>query len=345
MITTNKQKMSTDDVILIESIVEKIENRDPKLCANHLAVRYASVSIIIRHLPNSPPEMLYLLRSSHENDRWSGHVAFPGGKRDPEDNNDSLTTAIRETREEVGIDLNSKAYRYLGRLNDLNIGYGIKMIVSPHGKCSCSFKTDKTVFLQVSQKEEPCKISEAEVQAVRYVSLAWLSEQLAKLAEHGVRLRSAEGKGVHGKDITMRMNKYIPPFKYLSNSLADQLNLITKFPNICLHEHSNLSTKLAHELDEDFVLWGLTLKMTVHFFEASGIFEYFSHQNTIDRSGLKQRLNGFSDNMLISLFLTSPLIGWYGESPLVTKLKATLKPAFALTLLFSIILLARILST
>ncbi len=43
-------------------------------------------------------------RAEHPKDPWSGHMAFPGGRRDPQDT-DSLGTAIRETQEEIGIDL------------------------------------------------------------------------------------------------------------------------------------------------------------------------------------------------------------------------------------------------
>jgi peroxisomal coenzyme A diphosphatase NUDT7 len=35
----------------------------------------------------------------------SGEVCFPGGKQDPEDLNDDIATALRETNEEVGIDI------------------------------------------------------------------------------------------------------------------------------------------------------------------------------------------------------------------------------------------------
>jgi len=61
-------------------------------------------------------EALFIKRAARVGDPWSGQVAFPGGRRDPEDA-DLLATAIRETREETGVEL-SDAER-LGVLDDL----------------------------------------------------------------------------------------------------------------------------------------------------------------------------------------------------------------------------------
>ncbi|KAL5424406.1 hypothetical protein PMIN04_003205 [Paraphaeosphaeria minitans] len=51
------------------------------------------------------PELLFIKRATRVGDKWNGHVALPGGKRDPEDEDDQVT-AVREALEEVGIDLN-----------------------------------------------------------------------------------------------------------------------------------------------------------------------------------------------------------------------------------------------
>src|SRR6266704_4485525 len=61
-------------------------------------------------------EALFIRRAERADDPWSGQVALPGGRRDPTDP-DLLTTAIRETREETGVDL-APAER-LGVLGDL----------------------------------------------------------------------------------------------------------------------------------------------------------------------------------------------------------------------------------
>jgi 8-oxo-dGTP pyrophosphatase MutT (NUDIX family) len=49
-------------------------------------------------------------------DPWGGHMALPGGRREPGDA-DLLGTAIRETREEVGVEL--EASHVAGTLDDV----------------------------------------------------------------------------------------------------------------------------------------------------------------------------------------------------------------------------------
>jgi 8-oxo-dGTP pyrophosphatase MutT (NUDIX family) len=62
-------------------------------------------------------EALFIHRAERADDTWSGQIAFPGGRRDPGDA-DLLATAIRETREEVGVDLS--AAEQLGVLDDMH---------------------------------------------------------------------------------------------------------------------------------------------------------------------------------------------------------------------------------
>ncbi|HYT82766.1 MAG TPA: CoA pyrophosphatase [Gemmatimonadales bacterium] len=62
-------------------------------------------------------EALFIRRAERSGDPWSGQVALPGGHQDPADV-DLVATAIRETREETGVDL-SGAER-LGVLDDLH---------------------------------------------------------------------------------------------------------------------------------------------------------------------------------------------------------------------------------
>ena len=74
--------------------------------------KLAAVAVIF--VPN-PEAVLLIRRAEREGDRWSGHMAFPGGRWSPDDP-DLLSTAVRETREEVGVDLSGAGL--LGRLDD-----------------------------------------------------------------------------------------------------------------------------------------------------------------------------------------------------------------------------------
>ena len=75
-------------------------------------LKRASVAVTLNG-PESP-SVLLIKRADRVGDPWSGQVAFPGGKA--QDGDGTLKeTAIRETREEVGIDLGQDA-DFLGYL-------------------------------------------------------------------------------------------------------------------------------------------------------------------------------------------------------------------------------------
>jgi len=79
--------------------------------------RPAAVAIALR--PDGDDlDVLFIRRAEYASDPWSGQVAFPGGRQEPGDT-DLLETALRETREETGIDLRSTG-QVIGRLDDLH---------------------------------------------------------------------------------------------------------------------------------------------------------------------------------------------------------------------------------
>jgi hypothetical protein len=60
-------------------------------------------------------EVIFIKRAARVGDRWTSHVALPGGKRDPEDADD-MATAVRETSEEIGLYLMQEDVLSVGNL-------------------------------------------------------------------------------------------------------------------------------------------------------------------------------------------------------------------------------------
>ncbi|KAI3621943.1 nudix family hydrolase [Moniliophthora roreri] len=106
--------------------------------------------------PDAQAEILFLKRDAPSPEetvisqprigRNEAHVAFPGGRTEPDDEG-GMYTALRQTWEEIGIDLAEKNYMCIGQLDDREIttslGKRLLMILSPF------------VFLQVTPQAPP----------------------------------------------------------------------------------------------------------------------------------------------------------------------------------------------
>ena len=79
--------------------------------------RRAAVAVVFRALPDAPLEILLILRAERDGDPWSGQVALPGGRQEAADAT-LQDTAVRETLEETGIDLDATGI-VLGTLDEL----------------------------------------------------------------------------------------------------------------------------------------------------------------------------------------------------------------------------------
>ncbi len=83
---------------------------------------HAAVALLLREGVCSP-EVLFIIRATHDRDPWSGNIGFPGGRLN-HNGETPQQAAERETFEELSLDLMQA--RHLGRLDDL---YGAIMPV------------------------------------------------------------------------------------------------------------------------------------------------------------------------------------------------------------------------
>mgnify|MGYP006280793087 CR=1 FL=1 len=86
-----------------DSIIKKLtEKLAPKPWSN----AQAAVAILVKP-KNNDLEFFLVKRAEVDDDPWSGDMAFPGGKKNLQDNT-LIDTAVREVLEETSIDLSNK---------------------------------------------------------------------------------------------------------------------------------------------------------------------------------------------------------------------------------------------
>ena len=99
--------------------------------ADPVPSKRAAVAITVRS-GVSGPEILMIQRAVRQGDPWSGHMGFPGGRKDESDASD-MACAKRETREEIGFDLDIYG-ELVCQLSDVNTGWRAdrpEMLVAP----------------------------------------------------------------------------------------------------------------------------------------------------------------------------------------------------------------------
>ncbi len=97
-----------------------VEIKDPEATA-------CAVLVPMITSPSGDHELVYTLRSD-DVPNHKGQVSFPGGKLSADDR-DLLETALRETREEIGLDTNG--IEILGRLDDVPT-YADSFVITPY---------------------------------------------------------------------------------------------------------------------------------------------------------------------------------------------------------------------
>jgi len=120
-VTDGRVGKGTPSVIGIQNIKPTFGEYRPEIIRTTPDKRAAVALIVDSGQSQHDPEIVFIERAYHAADPWSGQMAFPGGRCDPQDLN-PLETACRETQEEIGVDLS--ATDQLGRLDDLQGRHG-----------------------------------------------------------------------------------------------------------------------------------------------------------------------------------------------------------------------------
>lgn len=158
----------------------------PRLFARRPWLRRAAVAVLLRQGAGGL-ELLLVRRAAFPGDRWSGHLAFPGGLEQPGDA-DAWATAARETSEEAGPALIA-ASRRVGALSEL--------VTARHGSLA-----PLVVAPLVFAVSEPVELRLGpELAEAHWVPLAELARARAQKSRLGRALgwfRSAHGVAVGG---------------------------------------------------------------------------------------------------------------------------------------------------
>lgn len=217
---------------------------------------------------NGDPEVLFIKRAGRPGDRWSGHTALPGGKRDPEDADD-VSAAIRETREEIGVDLTIalKAGNLPERIVATTWGKVALMVLCPY------------VFVLPSSKPPVLLPQPTEVASVHWIPLrALLSPSTRTLERVDISSRMARQGGPFLRYfLRAMMGKMVFSAIQLVPSESTYASSIPGFVPEVSHPKTvqdwvqgqygvaESSQSLAHQ--QPLLLWGLTLGVLADFLD------------------------------------------------------------------------------
>lgn len=120
---------------------------------------HAAVALLLA--PARPvAEVLFIVRSRHAHDPWSGDIGFPGGRVASGDVG-PRQAAERETAEELGVTLNATGF--LGRLDDL-YGATLPILVScfvyavpAHPPLRTNHEVAATVWIPIDRLLDPAR--------------------------------------------------------------------------------------------------------------------------------------------------------------------------------------------
>ncbi|KAG0056851.1 hypothetical protein BGZ83_003145 [Gryganskiella cystojenkinii] len=249
------------------------------------------------------PEILFIERATRKTDRWSGHVALPGGKQELHE--DDQETAARETLEEIGLDLSDPShFRCVGQLDDRELwtsfGRVFLMVLSPF------------VYIQLSPSTPHLKPQPDEVASVHWQPLSlfldrlesprWTPMVINLSSKLTPRLSRTFLRGLFG---TMSLHSVEMPYKpeFVLRTRQEGRNSISGSVGSLSPTASNTSSssKTVVVIDHDpewdpehrpLKLWGLTLQMMADLLELKdGPIQLDIRQRVWDSKRMRRRLD------------------------------------------------------
>ncbi|KAJ5899815.1 hypothetical protein N7495_004559 [Penicillium taxi] len=217
------------------------------------------------------PEVLFIKRASRVGDRWTGHVALPGGKRDPEDVDDRAA-AIREASEEIGLDLTTEDCISIGNLPE-------RVVTTSWGSVPlmvlCPF-----VFLTTRSDSPTLQLQPTEVASTHWIPLrALLSRSLRTVEYVDVSQRFTKQGGLFTRLAVRSLVGWMefPAVRLLPSETVQ----CTSIPGFIPDEHSGSTSLLQRfkswcvnnnhaesgDATRPLLLWGLTLGIFADFLD------------------------------------------------------------------------------